>query len=273
MVFSYGPNASGAWTVDGAQLAAPVGTALNELENLDANDVIFVDAEYSEDDVTPFDDLIRGYTEAQLIQPLVDVGLNADRMSIAQAQLRRIRDAVVVYAVATPILAPGVDPDATPISFVFGTPGCNCSLPPDNDPGTCGGATPGWECASCVGPAPIPGCQQSIFRAVPRPVAGGVNTAALGLPASDQLDPWGTAIIYTVTPLNLGWDLGDPAPVGGDGVWSGNIGPANGITLQSLGPNGLNDGCVPGLGVDDICLALSVQELLALITASGHPVD
>ena len=85
--FSTGPNRNGGTTLEGNILVAPPTTALAEQENRD-DDVMLARAQYSEDEATPFDDVVTVLTEEDILLPLAEMGevqtksgLTADRMS------------------------------------------------------------------------------------------------------------------------------------------------------------------------------------------------
>ena len=96
-LISAGANGSGAYTLEGARLDAPVGTAVSELDNQDA-DIYLVTTDYSEDDATPFDDIVRVYTEDDLLMPLAELGEVQTKAALTATRMQRIVNAIYGYA-------------------------------------------------------------------------------------------------------------------------------------------------------------------------------
>lgn len=98
-VYSTGPNGSGGITLEGSFLVAPVATALAELENQD-DDINLANAAYSEDDATPFDDIISVYTEHDLVLPLAEMGVVQTKRAVSTELMNRWADVVLGMAAA-----------------------------------------------------------------------------------------------------------------------------------------------------------------------------
>ncbi len=92
-LISAGPNGSGAYTLDGARLPLPVATALAENDNQDA-DIFLAAREYSEDAATPFDDIVRVYTEDDLLLPLAAMDEVQTKRALTLERLQRIEDVI-----------------------------------------------------------------------------------------------------------------------------------------------------------------------------------
>ena len=73
-------------------MQAPPAGAVDELENLDP-DVILTRGTPSQSQLTPFDDIIISFSEAQLIDPMVRAGQMEDRVTMARKQ--RIIDQLI----------------------------------------------------------------------------------------------------------------------------------------------------------------------------------
>jgi prepilin-type N-terminal cleavage/methylation domain-containing protein len=96
-VISAGPNRNGGFTIDGQQLPQPPGGALAERDNLDDN-VYLVSADYSEDANAPFDDMVRVWTEHDLLLPLALTGEVKTKRALTLARMRRIEDLIYGWA-------------------------------------------------------------------------------------------------------------------------------------------------------------------------------
>lgn len=105
-VISAGPNRNGGFTIDGQQLPTPPAGALGEHDNLDVDDVYLVSTDYSEDADAPFDDMVRVWTEDDLLLPLALAGELKSKQALTLERMRRMVD--VVYAAAA---ADAVDPN------------------------------------------------------------------------------------------------------------------------------------------------------------------
>ena len=169
IVVSHGANESGARTEGGVQIDLPVETATHERENTD-NDEFAAAADYSDDDVTPFDDIVVAFTEERLVRALAAAGTVVDKHALARSEVNQILDAVLTAA-ASDVFdldgAPTIDPDT-------GICTLNCreerhGLPTPSAPSVIGNAT-----------------------------AGFVNAAALGLPPAMDTDPWGRPYVFVV---------------------------------------------------------------------------
>jgi len=104
-VISAGPNRNGGFTIDGQQLPAPPPGALGERDNLD-DDVYLVSTDYSEDADAPFDDMVRVWTEHDLLLPLALAGEFKTKRALTLERMQRMVD--IVYAAAA---ADAVDPN------------------------------------------------------------------------------------------------------------------------------------------------------------------
>lgn len=88
-LISAGANGSGAYTLGGSRLPVAVATALAENDNQDA-DIFFATRDYSESDATPFDDIVRVYTDDDIILPLAEIGNVETKRAISIERMNRI---------------------------------------------------------------------------------------------------------------------------------------------------------------------------------------
>jgi len=289
IIVSHGPNGSGAWmrtTEDettGSPVAAPPITALNELENLDG-DVIYVNADYSADDETPFDDLVIALTESRLLRPLEEQGVLKTKDHLTRYKMELIVNSIYGFSTGDTI-----DPDGAREPFIdavsIGVPG------PGGGPGGPGGlvtikffdgscrcvgeeAPAGYSVDFCTN-----GCR-SIRHRIPYadssdPVNGTEDSADLdsdlpyddlGLDASDVIDGWGNRIQYLIYFADAACCVPDTVS-NVAGVFSESKTPI--FRIQSDGPDGTDNSC----GGDDICITVNRNEMLGKFTSAGIKVD
>jgi len=96
--FSHGANRSGGRTRDGNALPNPVATAINELENIDA-DGDLIAANFSDSETTPFDDVVVVLNEEALTAPLVVSGALPSKMQILNDNIRTMKNQVYSDAI------------------------------------------------------------------------------------------------------------------------------------------------------------------------------
>lgn len=106
-LISYGANRNGAWTTGGQQLPAPPAGALAENDNQDA-DINLAMADYSADQDAPFDDLVRVFSEDDLVGPLASAGTVETKQALTRARMERVVD--VIYGAAASDM---VDPNGS----------------------------------------------------------------------------------------------------------------------------------------------------------------
>lgn len=232
---STGPNAHGAFTLEGAQLAAPPATALAERDNQDA-DVFLVAAGYSDDPATPYDDLVRVYTEDDLLRPLAAEGEVQSKAALTLARMERLVDAIYGYAITQT-----ADPDgANPRTVARVIP-----LIDEDIDGIADGVMDGHIAGT-----------------------GRFPWTSLGMAATEAEDAWGNDFVYAIPDARAcGAAFGVFS--GDDGIWSGSlIGMANAVfTLTSRGPDGAAG------GGDDIVITHTLAQALGRLNASGVALD
>lgn len=96
-LLSAGPNGSGAYTLEGSRLTLPVGTALAETDNQDA-DIFLATANYSTSDTTPFDDIVKVFTDDDILIPLADMGEVQTKRSLSTERLNRLVSVIFGHA-------------------------------------------------------------------------------------------------------------------------------------------------------------------------------
>ena len=74
----------------------------NENENTDLDDRHFVQTNYSEDEDNPFDDIVRMYSEEDLILPLAKVGQLKSKYSQSMGNLERAVHEIFGEAASSP---------------------------------------------------------------------------------------------------------------------------------------------------------------------------
>jgi hypothetical protein len=287
MLISHGENGNGSLTVDGVRMPQPPAGALGELENLwdplAPNDLVFVRGTFSRTDAAPFDDDIRVYSEAELLQPLVDAGSIRPRVVQAQERLEEIVAAVVGFAVAD-----NGDPDgaSTPAGCSSnGTNGANSDVHC-----ACGIGCPPVAplpslCTACTGqtrrfrrriPFPDTDANGTENETSPATLAGQIAFQDLGLATvlANIRDPWGNPFRYRIGHADVSRTL-TPPDLSTTGVWSGAAGPFV-VRIWSRGPDGTDQSDVTtadGCAGDDICREISVNEMLGILVGAGVPTD
>jgi len=231
---STGPNAHGAFTLEGSQLAASPATALAERDNQD-DDVFLVAAGYSDDPATPYDDLVRVFTEDDLLRPLAAEGEVQSKAALTLARMERLVAAIYGYVITRADVPVG---GGRTVSRVI-----PCA---DEDlDGIAAGAMDGH----------IAGF-------------GRFPWSSLGLAAAESEDAWGNELVYAIPDARA---CGAAFGVAGadDGIWSGSpIGMANAVfTLTSRGPDGAAG------GGDDIVITHTLAQALGRLNASGVALD
>ena len=236
---SAGPNAHGAFTLEGAQLAAPPATALAERDNQDA-DVFLVASGYSDDPATPYDDLVRVYTEDDLLRPLAAEGEVQGKAALTLARMARLVDAIYGYAITQT-----ADPDGTDPRTVWRTIPHLDNFIDGNYDGGRDGSLSGLDTLD----------------------AGRIPFAFLNLPAAEAEDAWGNGIVYEATQYATGQAF---APMGSEeGIYAGSPIGLAGIVfrLTSWGPDGAAG------GGDDIVITHTLAQALGRLNASGVALD
>ncbi|MGH8656756.1 MAG: hypothetical protein ACREYE_33275 [Gammaproteobacteria bacterium] len=99
LILSHGRNASSAFTPNGLQLTPPVATAVLELANTDTADASFVQTQYSDNVVNPFDDILLAMTPADFLSRLERDGSFQSAPSITNERIAAIRDSVILNIV------------------------------------------------------------------------------------------------------------------------------------------------------------------------------
>lgn len=272
-ILSAGPNRAGGFRLNGNRQPAPIATSVDELDNQDA-DIHLVSADYSDSDTRPFDDVIKIYTEDQILAPLAKNGLAKTKQAHTIELMERIAESTIAFAARD-----NTDPDGDatfvgsvvpPVTPVFGT---THAAPCINAP---------------IGSGPVDSGTPSVFhypcdtnlrtvrRRIPRADADadldgisddgdGLSNASdneglvpfnnLSLTNTEVVDAWGNAIRY---------QAGISAAA--TGVWSGNSeDPA--ISVRSFGPDGASG------GGDDIIMTYSAAELVGILARSGLQLD
>lgn len=262
IIVSHGSNGFGAFNADGGVgVASP---SADELENTDG-DITVVIAQYRSDDANPFDDVIRAYTEAKLIAPLVEAGSMMTREAETMARMERIENELVAFAIGD-----NLDPDGamTPA-------GCSIVI---RDLNYCNLGEPGFGLPSCELCA---GNLRTVRRGLPPipPIAAAgvqilISVALPNLPAVDQFDAWGTEFRYT--PFGNVNDAPAPAGLAGQaGIWSGASAifgpPATAFQIKSFGPDGVEN--IVACGGDDICTTRTFDDLVGQLSGTGVAVD
>lgn len=250
-LISAGPNGSGAYSLNGVERPAPIATSLDELDNLDA-DVQLVSADYSENERRPFDDIVRVYTEDQIMASIIRDGAAKSKRAQTIESMDTIASSIVGF-----IADDETDPDGV-ASYTGTAPDSvpPCIFAPNRAPSSTAGLFH-YPCDSQT---------RTAHRRVPRSdtlgdglgdsdIEGQVPFDELELSNVEVIDSWGTAIRY---------DPGDRATT--EGLWSGNL-ESDGFVLRSLGPDGANG------GGDDITVSYSRTQLMGILAASGIKFD
>jgi len=275
IIVSHGPNGSGAWMrttgdeTTESTMPAPPATALNELENLDAvanDDGIYINADYSADDDTPFDDLVIALTENRLLRPLEEQGILKTKDHLTRYKMDLIVDAIYGFSVRN-----DVDPDGNR------TPSANVV--------TIGASTYAGSCLCGSEVAPVgtvvalctDGCRSITHRIPyadntgdgiedPADTSDNVPYSDLDLDSSDVIDGWGNQIIY-LPHTDAASTSVSASPSDDAGIFSGSNSLI--LTLRSIGPNNTDNGCT----VDDICVYVNRSEALGKFASAGIKVD
>lgn len=289
IVISHGINGSGAFNVDGAQLQMPPATALNELENLDG-DITAAAATFSSNEATPFDDVVRGYTEEQLILPLIKSGALRRRADVTLERLEKLADVLLSFSIWDV-----VDPDSFPLPV-----DCTCGGPSASVLGTCAGLSPRPAfCTACL--TGDNGCARTSRHRLPYAednetgdeagllegnipwrtlnVSGAefpiVPTVAAPPPSGAIVDQWGNPIVYRVDE-NAALERPPAASNTLDGIYS-SAPNVDAFILSSPGPNGRDESTLDTVGAvcggDDLCVARSFRSLVGQMVRAGVNVD
>ena len=198
-LISHGANSAGAFTPSGTRIALPAGA--DELENTDVANTAFINKDFSQNVVNPFDDVVMAITPADILNGLEKSGVKTASGSINE-KFAAIRNAVLAFVVADT-----TDPD--------------------------GPLLPARNKAHRLPAADVnnDGISDGIN------LAGSVPYATLGLTLVQATDPWGNAIVYVAGSPALVGNSPLPSTVG---IYSGTA-PANAaaFTITSRGPNGV----------------------------------
>tara|TARA_R110002096_G_scaffold53317_11_gene138653 strand:- start:2543 stop:3820 length:1278 start_codon:yes stop_codon:yes gene_type:complete len=250
-LISAGPNGSGAYSLNGVERPAPIATSLDELDNLD-NDVQLVSADYSENERRPFDDIVRVYTEDQILASIIRDGAAKSK----RAQTIESMD-VIARSIIGFVANDENDPDG-PAIYTGGE--ANSEDPCVFAPAPVPSSTPGYLHYPCNS------LTRTAHRRVPRSdtnddglgdsnAEGQVPYTDINLSNIDVIDSWGTAIRY---------DPADQATA--EGLWSGSL-DSDGFVLTSYGPDGSAG------GGDDITTSYSRTRIMGILAASGIKFD
>ena len=241
---STGPNAHGAFTLEGSQLAASPATALAERDNQD-DDVFLVAAGFSDDPATPYDDLVRVFTEDDLLRPLAAEGEVQSKAALTLTRMARLVDAIYGYAITQT-----ADPDGTGPRTVWRTiPHLDNFIDGNYDGG------------------------HDLFLGADDVLeAGRFPFTFMNLPAAEVEDAWGNGIVYEATQLATGRQFGptlDPPGVNNEGIYADSPIGLAGIVfrLTSWGPDGAAG------GGDDIVITHTLAQALGRLNASGVALD
>ncbi len=253
VLVSHGPNGNGSIRINGNVSAASPAGATDELENL-RDDLVFVDAIRTDDEVAPYDDVMVFKTEEQLVFPLEQLGSLESKRKIVNEQLDAIE-----HSLFDAIASNNTDPDGVPSDPATPAPlYCSC---------VAGYIYPSGPNIGLEIPVCSSGCNRTIRHAIEPPSGGAIPVpfVALNLTQADVTDPWGTPIDYIIGAGGLLEDFAGTA--GTEGIYS-NSAAATLYTLTSAGPD-TNLATI----ADNITRTVTPGEMVGRLAAAGIKVD